>query len=135
MKIHPEAVFERIESQIREATTQLNHLSEFKFEFTIMQHTLQFNMINDKDIALIMEGLGTIVNNIKDQVNTTNKDLYEETIYFPFEKHTDKTRALMAISIKYNRSPDVTGDQISIVQGKPTWNSYYFAPVQSLAGF
>ena len=100
-----------------------------------MQHTLQFNMINDKDIALIMEGLGTIVNNIKDQVNTTNKDQYEETIYFPFEKHTDKTRALLAINIKYNRSPDVTGDQVSILQGKPTWDPYYFAQAQSPARF
>ncbi len=79
-----------------------------------MHQTLQFNMIDDKDIRLIIETIWTIIENIQDMVTSSNKSQYKESVYFPFGKHTDKDRALMIINIQYRESADLVGSRVIV---------------------
>lgn len=73
-------------------------------------------MIDEQDIKLIIEALKTIIENIQKMVQDSNKSQYEESIFFPFEKHTDRTRASMIINIQYRQDGTFMGKRINIMQ-------------------
>ena len=71
-------------------------------------------MIDEKDIKLIIETVWSVLTNIQEMVTNSYKPEYEETIYFPFGQHIDKSRASMIINIKYRESADFIGSRIII---------------------
>ena len=79
-----------------------------------MERTLQFNMIDDVDVILIIEAIRILINNIQDMARSSNKSQYQETIYFPFGHHTDKTSASMIINITYRETADFVGSRVIV---------------------
>ena len=115
--IRPERVYERLESLITESMNSEELAEEFSIEFRIMPQALQFNMIDDKDIELIIEGVRETIKHIQDMEMTTNKPQYEESLYFPFGKHTDKSRATMIININYQQDAGFLGSRVTVIHG------------------
>ena len=73
-------------------------------------------MVDDKDVELILEGLTTIIGNIQKLVNESNRTQYQETIFFPFEKHTDRSRASLIINIQYRDDCAFPGERMKVMQ-------------------
>jgi hypothetical protein len=90
---------------------------EFSVEFQIMPQALQFNMIDDKDIELIIDGVKTTIQHVSEIVMTSNKAQHQELLYFPFGKHTDRSRATMIINIQYRRDAAFLGERVIVRQG------------------
>jgi hypothetical protein len=114
--IKPEVVFGRIENAIKEQLNNNNLPPEFKLEFQVKSQTLKFNMIDEKDVKLIVEGLETLIINIQEMVVSSNRSEYQETIYFPFGKHVDRSRASMIINLHYRQAADFVGDRVTVRQ-------------------
>jgi hypothetical protein len=112
--IRPERVFARIEGELLESLDEKTLPEEFKLDFKIMNQALLFNMIDDQDIGLIIEGIWTIIDNIQEMVAQSGKSEYKESVYFPFEKHTDRSRASMIIDFHYRSSGNFTSPRITI---------------------
>ena len=88
---------------------------EFALEFKIMPETIQFNMIDDSELAFIIEAVKTTMDNITELVLQSGKDTYKDTILFPFEKHIDRTRALLEIDIHYRADSRFTGKRVNVI--------------------
>ena len=114
IRIRPERVFARIQDELLESLGEKNLPNEFKIDFKIKDQTLQFNMIDDQDIGLIIEGVWTIIDNIQGMVAQSGKSEYKESVFFPFEKHTDRERAAMIIDFYFNSTGNFKSPRITI---------------------
>lgn len=88
--------------------------AEFGVEFEITEQGIQFNMLTDRDLELLIEGLKALIENINEMVTTSYKSHHDETVYFPFGQHMDKSRASVIIRIHYRQEADFIGPRIKI---------------------
>ena len=114
MKIKPDAVFAMIENTINEFMTEATLAPEFKVDFEIMPQTLQFNMIDEDQIKLIIAVVTTMIKRVQEMVVTSNKS---ETVYkmtYPFESRTETEKALVTINILYQRDAAFIGKRVTV---------------------
>ena len=88
--------------------------AEFAIEILIKEQTVQFNMLTNQDIELLIEGIRSSVKNIHEMVLTSNRPKYEEPVYFPFGRHMDRMRASVIIRIRYREDGSFEGPRILI---------------------
>ena len=113
--IRPERVKARIENGIMETINEKTIPPEFVLEFRIMPETIQFNMISDSELDIIVETVKTTLDNIAELAQRTGKTTYKDTMFFPFEKHIDRSRALLEIGIHYRADSEFTGKRVNVI--------------------
>ena len=116
IQIKPAVVYNRLEKAINDSLSASQLPPQFSVAFKIKQQTLQFNMIDEQDIKLIIEALKTTIEHIQNMVTAGNKPQHSESMYFPFGKHIDRTRATMIIDIHYKKIGDFMGPRIRVSQ-------------------
>jgi hypothetical protein len=80
-----------------------------------MPETIQFNMIDDSELRIIIEAVNTTIDNLTELVLQSGKSTYKDTILFPFEKHIDRTKALLEIDIHYRADAGFTGKRVNVI--------------------
>lgn len=113
MNIRPGRYFEHLNGRIFELLPVTDVPAEFSVEFLVKEQTIQFNMLTDKDIELLVEGVKSSIKNIHDMVLTSIRPQYEEPVYFPFGRHMDRMRASVIIRIRYREDGSFEGPRIN----------------------
>ena len=112
--MRPERVFERIKTVITSILPESGLPPEFKVEFKIMPQTLQFDILADDQIKLIIEVVNEMLKKIHDMVDSSGKSEYSYSMTYPFETRTEQERAAVRIEIQYRKDGGFTGERIII---------------------
>jgi hypothetical protein len=89
---------------------------EFKIDFQIMPQTLQFNMLDENQVKLIIAVITTMLKRIQEIVITNDKKELEYIITYPFEASTDHDKAQVVIEIQYRRDATFLGKRIVVTK-------------------
>jgi hypothetical protein len=116
MKIKPDAVFAKIENTINEFMTEATLTPEFKVDFLVMPQTLQFNMVDENQIKLIIAVVTTMIKRIQEMVMASNKPETEYIMTYPFESRTETEKALVEIIIQYRRDARFIGKRVTVIR-------------------
>ncbi len=89
---------------------------EFKIEFRILPQTLQFNMIDENQVKLIIAVITTMLKRIQEIVIMNDKNELEYVITYPFEATNDQAKAQVVIEIQYRRDATFLGKRILVTK-------------------
>ena len=114
MRIKPAAVFAKIENTINEYLTEASLAPEFRVEFIIMPQTIQFNLIDDDQMKLIIAVVTTMINRLKEMVLINNKTELRYSMLYPFDTPTEIENAQVIIDIHYRQDTKFADKRISV---------------------
>lgn len=118
MRIKPAAVFTKIENTINEYLTEASLAPEFRVEFIIMPQTIQFNLIDENQMKLIIAVVTTMINRLKEMVLTNNKTELRYSMLYPFDTPTEIDNAQVIIDIHYRQDTKFAEKRILVTLAK-----------------
>jgi hypothetical protein len=107
-------VLEHLENIIQDSISESSIPSEFKVEFRLMPQAIQFNMLSDDQVKLIIEVVFEMIKKIQVMVVASGKMEYLYSMTYPFETQTDKEKAIVEIIIEYRDDAIFDGKRVII---------------------
>jgi hypothetical protein len=114
IQIRPSRYFEHITNQIIRKLPASELPEEFKVEFRFPTQTIQFNMLNDDQMDLIVEIAKVWVAKIRTMVEAGGKTEYEQTISYPNVGFLDPEKAIVQIYIHYRIDREFNGERVTV---------------------
>jgi hypothetical protein len=87
---------------------------EFRLEFKLTSQAVQFNMLVDDQVGLLVEIAKEWVNKIRDMVTASDMIDYEKILTYPDIGIFQKEKVIVLIKFQYRVDGDFQGNRITI---------------------